>query len=52
VRFTIVTADPSGAFTADVALQNVAVTATDDAAVVCPVPDRTLTGLGFGFWPA
>ena len=52
VTFTILTADRSGGFTADVSISGLQVTADDDASVVCPVPDRELDGLGFGYWPA
>ena len=52
VVFNVVSVDGFGGFSADVSLTGLEVTATDDAAVVCPVPDRVLTGLDFGYMPA
>jgi hypothetical protein len=51
VVFSILTADGNGGFTADVSLQGLVVTASDDAGTACSLPDRTVTGLGFGYWP-
>ncbi|MCO4774269.1 MAG: hypothetical protein KDA24_29855, partial [Deltaproteobacteria bacterium] len=52
VTFNILTTDGNGGFTADVTFTDLELLALDDSSVVCAVPDRTLSGLGFGYWPA